>query len=317
MLATYGFHQAFDFGHPELGGGSDDLGFTADDPVVILLIRRLPDRRAAMTDQSANAPPMRRVAAPDRTARRRYRRGQAVGDIAGAALGVALLMWTLLPVYNMVLIALDDEGDEFTGSLWPQNPSFESFRVIWTQGHWYLEHFWHQFGNSTFVGVATMVLTVVIGSLASFAIGRMHLRRGQLIGDAALLTYILPTAILIIPFAHIMHAYGLSDSLWAVIAAYVAFATPYAVLILHQYGKLLPIEFDECARIDGASPLQIYLRIYLPLMTPALAAVGVYALLLAWNDYLYQFMLLSSTRNMTVAAAIDRSSTATRRHGIT
>src|SRR5262249_10727972 len=156
-----------------------------------------------------------------------------------------------------------------------------SFRVIWTQGHWYLEHFWQQFGNSIFLGVATMVLTMLIGSLASFAIGRMQLRRGQLVGDVALLTYILPIAILIIPFTHIMHVYRLTDSLWAVIAAYVAFATPYAVLILHQYGKLLPMELDECARIDGASPVQIYLRIYLPLMTPALVAVGIYALLLA------------------------------------
>lgn len=246
------------------------------------------------------------VAAPERRALRVRRGPRLAGSIAGAGFSVALLIWTLLPVYNMLLIALDDEGDEFTGSLWPQEPSLASFRVIWTQDYWYLEHFWHQFGNSIFLGVATMVLTVAIGSLASFAIGRMQLRRGQLIGDAAFLTYILPTAVLVIPFVHIMHVYGLSDSLWAVIAAYVAFATPYAVLILHQYGKLLPIELDECARIDGASPVQIYLRIYLPLMTPALAAVGVYALLLAWNDYLYQFMLLSSMRNMTVAAAISQ-----------
>jgi multiple sugar transport system permease protein len=245
--------------------------------------------------------------APDRTARSRRRRWRRLaGGIAGAALGVVLLIWTLLPVYNMLLIALDNEGDEFTGNLWPDDPSLNSFRVVWAQDHWYLEHFWHQFGNSIFLGLATMVLTVLIGSLASFAIGRMQLRRGRLLGDAALLTYILPTAILIIPFVHIMHVYGLSDSLWAVIAAYVAFATPYAILILHQYGKLLPIELDECAKIDGASPIQIYLRIYLPLMAPALVAVGVYALLLAWNDYLYQFMLLSSTRNMTVAAAIDQ-----------
>jgi multiple sugar transport system permease protein len=255
-----------------------------------------------MTDQVA----IGRVSAPGRSARRSRNRRRIAGHIAGAGLSIVLLIWTLLPVYNMLLIALDDEGDEFTGRLWPDDPSLASFRVVWTQDYWYLEHFWHQFGNSIFLGVATMVLTVATGSLASFAIGRMRLRHGQLIGDAAFLTYILPTAVLVIPFVHIAHVYGISDSLWAVIAAYVAFATPYAVLILHQYGKLLPIELDECARIDGASPVQIYLRIYLPLMMPALAAVGVYALLLAWNDYLYQFMLLSSTRNMTVAAAISQ-----------
>ena len=89
-----------------------------------------------------------------------------------------------------------------------------------------------------------------------------------------------------------MHVYGLSDSLWSVIAAQVTFATPYAILILHQYGKLIPLELDESAKVDGATPFQVYWRIYLPLMAPALAAVGVYALLLAWNEYLYQYLLI-------------------------
>jgi multiple sugar transport system permease protein len=151
-----------------------------------------------------------------------------------------------------------------------------------------------------------MVLTVLIGSLAAFALGRLRLRHGWLLSDAALLTYMLPTAFLVIPFVHIMHIYGLSDSLWAVIAAEVTFATPYAILILHQYGKLIPMELDESAKVDGASPFQVYLRIYVPLMAPALVAVGVYALLLAWNEYLYQYMLLSSPRNMTVAVAINQ-----------
>jgi multiple sugar transport system permease protein len=64
------------------------------------------------------------------------------------------------------------------------------------------------------------------------------------------------------------------------------------------------MELDESARIDGANPLQIYARIYMPLMAPALVAVGTYALLLAWNDYLYQFLLLSTQRSMTVAVAL-------------
>jgi multiple sugar transport system permease protein len=235
-----------------------------------------------------------------------YYRRRLIGNMAAIALGVFLLIWTLLPVYNMLLIALDEEGAEFTGSIWPSDPSFESFHVIWTEGYWYLEHFWHQFGNSLYMGIATMLLTVLIGSLASFALGRLRLRRGWIVGDLALLTYMLPTAFLAIPFVHIMHKYGLSDSLWAVIAAEVTFATPYAILILHQCGKLIPMELDESAKIDGASPVQLYLRIYIPLMAPALVGVGVYALLLAWNEYLYQFLLLSSPRNMTVAVAIDQ-----------
>ena len=221
-------------------------------------------------------------------------------------LGIGLLIWTLLPVYNMVLIALDSDADEFTGSIWPPDPDFSSFASVWTEDYWLLEHFWHRFGNSIYMGVMTMLLTVLLGSLASFSLGRMRLRRSWLVTDFALLTYVLPTTFLVIPFVHIMHQYGLVDSLWSVIAAMVAFATPYAILILHQYGKLIPMELDESAKVDGASPLQIYLRVYLPLMAPALVGVGVYALLLAWNEYIYQFLLLSSTRSMTVAVALDQ-----------
>ena len=236
----------------------------------------------------------------------RARRRRIAAQAASGGLGAVLLIWTLVPVYNILLIALSEDGDEFTGTVWPDELHFDSFRVIWTEGYWYLEHFWHQFGNSLYVGLGTMTLTLLIGSLASFAIGRMRLPGARLIGNASLITYAVPAAFLVIPFTRLMRLYGLTDNLLSVIAAEVAFATPFAILILHQYGKLIPQELDEAARVDGASPWQIYGRIYLPLMAPALAAVATYALLLAWNEYLYQFLLLSSPRSMTVAAAIDQ-----------
>ncbi len=238
--------------------------------------------------------------------RPRYRRRRLLTKAGAVALGVGLLIWTLLPVYNMLLMALDSDADEFTGSIWPPDPNLDSFYSVWTEDYWLMDHFWQQFANSIYMGLATMALTVLIGSLASFSLGRLRLRKGWIVTDFALLTYVLPTAFLVIPFVHIMHLYGLSDSLWAVIAAQVAFATPYAILILHQYGKLIPMELDESAKIDGASPFQVYRRIYVPLMAPALVAVGVYALLLAWNEYIYQYLLLSSTSNMTVAVAINQ-----------
>jgi len=237
----------------------------------------------------------------------RYRVRRVLTEAASVVLGVVLLVWSLLPVYNMLLIALDPEGDnEFAGYIWPPDPSLESFRVVWTEGHWYLEHFWNQFGNSLYVGLLTMVLTVLVGSLASFAIGRMQLRNARMLTNAALLTYVLPSSFLAIPFLGVVRSYGLSDNLWAVIAAEVMFATPFAILILQQYAKLIPIELDEAARVDGASPVQLYVRIYLPLMAPGLAAVGTYALLLAWGEYLYQYVLLSPTRNWTVAVALEQ-----------
>jgi multiple sugar transport system permease protein len=238
--------------------------------------------------------------------RPRYRLRRILAEAASVTLGVVLLIWSLTPVYNMLLIALDPEDGEieFEGIIWPPDPTLKSFHAVLTQGYWLLEDFWHQFGNSFFIGLMTMFLTVLIGSLASFAFGRMRLSTSWLLANAPLLTYAVPASFLVIPFTRIMASYGLSNTLWAIIAADVTFATPYAILILQQYAKLIPLELDEAAQVDGASPVQVYLHLYLPLMTPALVAVGTFALLLAWNEYLYQYLLLSSTRNMTVAIAI-------------
>jgi len=236
--------------------------------------------------------------------RRRYRLRRNLTEAAALGLGVVIVIWTLTPIYNMVAVALESHGDVFTNDIWPAKPSLESFWIVVTQGYWYLEYFWQQFGNSLYVGLITVILTLLIGSLVSFSIGRMRLRHGWLVSNAALLTYVIPSSFLAIPFYRIMQKYGLSNNLWSVIAAEVTFATPYAIFIFQQYAVSIPIELDEAARIDGASPIQVYLYIYLPLMAPALVAVGTYALLLAWNEYLYQFLLLSSKRNMTVPVAL-------------
>lgn len=248
-----------------------------------------------------SAEPIDRRSIPQRP---RYRLRRNLSEAAALALGLVILIWTLTPIYNIFMVALQPQGDVFTNDIWPAKPSLDSFWIVVTEGYWYLEYFWHQFGNSLYIGVATVFLTLLVGSLASFSIGRMRIRHGWLVSNAALLTYVIPASFLAIPFYRIMQIYGLSNNLWAIIAAEVTFATPYAIFIFQQYGRSIPIELDEAARIDGASPVQVYLRVYLPLMAPALVAVGTYALLLAWNEYLYQFLLLSSKRSMTVPVAL-------------
>jgi multiple sugar transport system permease protein len=235
--------------------------------------------------------------------RRRIHPWALVLELLGCA---AILIWTLTPLYSMVSVALEHKDDVFSGTLWPANPTLAGFWTVLAQGYWYVARFWHEMGNSLYIGVATSVLTLAIGTLTSFVLGRMKLRGSSLVSNAALLTYVIPMSFLAIPFYRVMQTYGLADNLWAVILVEVTFATPYAIFIFQQYGASIPLEMDEAARIDGANPLQIYWRIYLPLMAPAMVAVGTYALLLAWNEYLYLFLLLSSQGNMTVPVALGQ-----------
>ena len=251
------------------------------------------DTRLATTDR-LKSEAMRRAA-------RRRRYFESVGV---AVLSVVLLIWTLLPIYNIFMVSLEGHSDIFSGELLPPVPSVESYWMVVTEGYWYLENFWHQFGNSIYVGAAVTFLTLAIASAVSFSVSRLRIPHGWLISNAALLTYVIPASFLAIPFYRIMQIYGLINNLWSVIAALVTFTTPYAMFIFQQYGRSVPIELDESARIDGASPIQIYLRIYLPLMAPALVAVGTFALLAAWNEYLYQFLMLSDKRAMTVPVAL-------------
>jgi multiple sugar transport system permease protein len=239
--------------------------------------------------------------------RPRYRLRRVLVEAGSVALGAVIVIWSLIPVYNMFLVALDPGGhNEFTGEIWPPHPTVAPFVALWTEGADDVEHIWRQFGNSIYIGLLVMALTVLVGSLASFAIGRMRLAKDWMLTNTALLTYVVPSSTLIIPFFRVMHIYGLIDNPWAVVAAEVTFATPYAILVLLIYAKLIPIELDDAARIDGASVVQVYLRIYLPLMAPALAAIGTFALLFSWNDYFYQYMLLMSERHTTVAVALEQ-----------
>ena len=230
--------------------------------------------------------------------------GAALTETACLALAAVLLVWTLAPIYNMVMVALQSHNDVFTNDIWPDSHPLYSFWIVITEGYWYLEYFWHQFGNSLYIGVMTVFLTLFIGSMVSFSVSRMRLRNGWLLTNAALLTYVIPASFLAIPLYRIMQGYGLGNNVWSIIAVEVTFATPYAIFIFQQYGRSIPIELDEAARVDGASPWQVYFKIYLPMMAPALVAVGTYALLLAWNEYLYQFLLLSDKRSMTVPVAL-------------
>ena len=173
-------------------------------------------------------------------------------------ISLLILFWTLLPIYNMVIVAMEPKQVVFSGTPWPTNLTFANFWTVITENFWYLGHFWRQMLNSLFVGLVTAGLVIIIGTMASFAIHRLKVRCGFLLSNAALLSYAIPLSFLAIPFYNILYAYGLLDSLWALIIVEVTFASPYAIFIFSQYSTSIPMELDEAAKIDGASVPQIF-----------------------------------------------------------
>jgi multiple sugar transport system permease protein len=219
-------------------------------------------------------------------------------------IGIIILVWTLIPIYHLFVMSITPRVETFAGAIWPSRPTLENYETVVTQGHYYLEHFWRQLFNSAFVAVMVCLITLGIASTATYAISRLRVRGGRLVSNMALATYLIPPAFLAIPMYKVMGVYGLLNTQWSLILTMVTFASPYAIWVLKQYADKLPYELDEAARIDGASPLQIFWLIYLPLMAPSLVAIGTYALLLAWNEYLYAFLLLSADKDITLAVAL-------------
>ena len=219
-------------------------------------------------------------------------------------IGIPVLIWTMIPIYHMFVFAISPKEDAFSGKLWPTHPTLHNFSIVFNQQHYFLRDFWVQFGNSALIAASAGALTLVIATAAAFSISRLRVPGGRIVLNLALFTYFIPAAFLAVPMYRTMGNYGLLNTHWSLILAMVTIACPYAIWVLKQASDKLPVELDEAAIMDGATSLQIFRLVYLPLMMPSLVAIGTYAVLLAWNEYLYAFLLLSNDRDITLPVAL-------------
>jgi multiple sugar transport system permease protein len=236
--------------------------------------------------------------------KKRWTRRKVLDEATLVLIAIPVLLWTLIPVYHLFLFAISTKDSATSGRLWPKEPTLQNFVFVFGEKHFYLDHFWLQLWNSLIIAVAVGALTLFVSTAAAFAISRLKVRGGRTVMNLALFTYFIPAAFLAVPMYKTMGNYGLLNSQWALILAMVTIASPYCIWVLKQASDKLPWELDEAARIDGASPLQLFRLVFLPLMLPSLVAVGTYALLLAWNEYLYAFLLLSNDRSFTLSVAL-------------
>jgi multiple sugar transport system permease protein len=214
----------------------------------------------------------------------------------------AFLFVLLFPFYWMIVTTfkpneelLSREGNPF----WVRNPTLAHLKKLLfdtAYPDWLM--------NTIVVSVVATFLSLFAAVLAAYAIERLRFSGSRYVGMSIFLAYLVPPSILFIPLAAIVYKLQLFDSRLALILTYPTFLIPFATWLLMGYFKSIPYELEECALIDGATRLQILVKIILPLAVPGLISAGIFAFTLSWNEFIYALTFISSSEVKTVPVAV-------------
>ncbi len=182
---------------------------------------------------------------------------------------------------------------------WDLATSFKAYTELFTTFH-----FGRYIFTSAYVSVATVLITLGFAVPGAYAVARLNFPGQALLARSILLIYMVPAIVLVVPLYGIFSLLGLRDSVWGLLIVYPATTLPVAVYMLKGYFLSIPKELEEAGMIDGCSRVQVILRITLPLCLPALAAVGLYVFMIAWNEFLFAFMFLDDPNVFTISRAV-------------
>ncbi len=214
----------------------------------------------------------------------------------------AFLIVLLFPFYWMVITTLKPDQELLSregNPFWVINPTLAHVKKLLFETS-YPDWLW----NTILISVVSTVLSLIASVLAAYSIERLRFRGSRWIGMSIFLAYLVPPSILFIPLATIINQLGLFDTRLALILTYPTFLVPFCTWLLMGYFKSIPFELEECALIDGASRLQILVKIILPLAVPGLISAGIFAFTLSWNEFIYALTFISSSEVKTVPVAV-------------
>jgi ABC-type glycerol-3-phosphate transport system permease component len=209
-------------------------------------------------------------------------------DGARWALVLVALVMVVFPFYWMINTSLKPASEIFLSppTFISSNWSLDAYVTVLTQ-----RPFARYFLNSLVVTLGTTVLSVTLAAFAAYGFTRFFPRGATPFIVFLLFTKMLPETLLIIPYFQLMSSLGLLNSYFALILAYSSFALPFSVWMLIGFFRSIPRDIDEAAKIDGASYLQTFFLVILPLARPGLVAVALFTFLIAWNSYLWALVL--------------------------
>lgn len=225
----------------------------------------------------------------------RTRELSTAGKLVTGGVMLIVLFWALFPFYWALVNSIKKPADTFNGTFLP----FLQFRP--TLEHWISElsipETRQALLNSTLISTGAATLACTLGIFAAYALARFRFAR---VRNGSLMTWflsqrVMPPVVVVIPFFLIMRQLRLLDSVFALILLNATFTLPFPVIILSQMFRELPRELEEAALVDGASRLQAFTRVALPLVVPGLVATWILCLAFSWNEFLFGLSL--TTKN--------------------
>jgi multiple sugar transport system permease protein len=214
---------------------------------------------------------------------------------------IVFLLWTIIPFFWMITASLKTNKEiygDFT--VLPQTLYFGHY-VTLLGGKFTI---WMR--NSAEVSLAATTLSIILGALGAYAITRLRFAGRRIIALGLVFTYLIPQTLLFIPLFQVVAGLGLTDTVGALILIYPTITLPFCTWLLVSYFKSIPVELEDAALIDGCNRLGVLIRIVLPLSTPALVVVALFAFTNAWNEFLYALVMTNSVSSRTVTVGLTQ-----------
>lgn len=219
-----------------------------------------------------------------------------------------MLLYTAAPMAWMMLTSIKSQFAAMTypPEWWPGEPTLASYKNLLdpqnSVGKDFLQFFW----NSLIVSTLTTILSVLVAVPAAYAFSRFSFPGRKFLFFAVLLRNMFPAVIFLVPLFILMRWLGLVNTHGSLVLTYMTFGLPLAIWLLKGFYDNIPIQLEQAARIDGATRLQAFILIVMPLSVPGIVATAIYSFIGAWNEYIYAYTFISRNDQLTLPVGVQR-----------
>jgi multiple sugar transport system permease protein len=216
--------------------------------------------------------------------------------LAFAVFAAFPFLWMLITTFKQTNDLLDPNHNPF---IFHAPPTLENLRVLFEE-----TLFLRWIGNTLFVGVLVVGITLLIAVPAGYALARLSGAFGEQLGIGIFLTYLVPPTILFIPLAKVVSSVGLQDSLWSLVLTYPSFTIPFCTWLMMGFFKAIPKDIEEAAMVDGLSRLGAFVKVILPMSVAGVLTVIIFTFTLVMQEFVYALTFINSGKNFTVSVGV-------------